>query len=101
MLEKSINSSHPPLLRQGMYRSIAESALGHSNEIHCFSSPARMLEWILGLELIIHYFGASSCVIELLASLCKFPARPGPYMTLYGLSTSYNRFVLPLSSPCD
>ena len=73
--------------------------LGHSNEIHCFSSPARMLEWILGLELIIHYFGASSCVIELLTSLCKLPARPGPYMTLYGLSTSYNRFVLAPSSP--
>ena len=57
-----------------------------------------MLEWILGLELIIHYFGASSCVIELLKALCKLPARPGPYMTLYGLSTSYNRFVLPPSS---
>ena len=29
------------------------SKSGHSNEIHCFSSPARMLEWTLGLELII------------------------------------------------
>ena len=61
-----------PKVRHTVFKASKNGALlGHSNEIHCFSSPASMLEWILGLELILVQVAAKTARIYTYMLVCS------------------------------